>query len=254
MPAYDYSAVADIYDDFCVFDGDLEFFRDRAASVRGPVLELMAGTGRVSLPMIEAGAAVTSVDLSPPMLRVLEAKLHDRGLHARMVCADVGRMPFDTVFEMVVLPFQGFCELIGEDHQRRCLVEVSRVLLPGGGFVCTSHNPRIRARTIDGQWHEFGRITNQAGRTLSLHLQTDYAADRPNVVEGVQRIEILDRDGALIESRDVELEFSLVEPSSIIEMADSVGLRPVNLYGDYSAEAFDENTSPSFIAVLEKRD
>ena len=46
MPAYDYSVLADLYDDFCVFAEDIEFFRGAAAAARGPVLELMAGTGR----------------------------------------------------------------------------------------------------------------------------------------------------------------------------------------------------------------
>jgi SAM-dependent methyltransferase len=254
MPAYDYSIVADIYDDFCVFEEDIPFFRTQAASAGGRVLELMAGTGRVAVPMVEAGAAVTCVDLFTPMLRMLARKLDGRGLTARLVCADVCSMPFESGFEMVVLPFQGFCELIGEEHQRRCLAEVARVLVPGGRFICTSHNPRIREKTIDGEWHDFGSFSNDAGRTLALRLRTDYSPDRPNVIEGVQEIQIRDRDGRAIETRAVALEFSLVAPQKTLDMAASLGLRPSNLYGDYSGGGFDEDTSPSFIAVLEKRD
>ncbi|MGD9253890.1 MAG: hypothetical protein PVG92_08165 [Holophagae bacterium] len=32
MPACDYAGVADIYDDFCVFDADIGFFRDSERS------------------------------------------------------------------------------------------------------------------------------------------------------------------------------------------------------------------------------
>jgi len=42
MVAYDYAQMADLYDLFCVFDRDVEFFRSRVAEAQGPVLELMA--------------------------------------------------------------------------------------------------------------------------------------------------------------------------------------------------------------------
>ena len=49
MPALDYSLIAAVYDDFCDFDLDLDFFRSLLTRRAGRVLELMAGTGRVSL-------------------------------------------------------------------------------------------------------------------------------------------------------------------------------------------------------------
>jgi SAM-dependent methyltransferase len=251
MPAYDYSEVADIYDGFCVFDADIPFFREQVSSTRGAVLELMAGTGRVSLPMIDTGTELTCVDLFPPMLSVLADKLRSRDLCARLVCADVCRLPFESSFQMVVLPFQGFTELVGEDAQMSVLAEVARLLPAGGRFVCTSHNPSVRARTINGQWHELGSFDDQAGRTLVLHLRTAYSG-RPDVVVGTQRIEILDGVGKMIERRAVELEFSLVSAEKILDMAASVGLHPVSLYGDYHGEAYDESSSPCFIAVLER--
>jgi SAM-dependent methyltransferase len=252
MPAYDYSQVADIYDDFCVFEEDIAFFREQAASAQGAVLELMAGTGRLTVPMIEAGTAVTCVDLSVSMLRVLAGKLRNCKLDARLVCADVCSMPFVPGFGIILLPFHGFCELVGDDLQLRTLAEVARLLPAGGRFICTSHNPRIREKTIDGRWHDFGIFNNDAGRTLALHLRTDYSPDRPNVVEGVQKIDIRDGDGRLIESRRVGLEFSLVQPQKIIDMATSVGLAPLTLYGDYGGGPYEENSSPCFVAVFER--
>jgi SAM-dependent methyltransferase len=250
MPAYDYAAVADIYDHFCVFDGDLAFFREAAATACGQVLELMAGTGRVSLPMLEAGAELSCVDSSPAMLAVLGGKLRARKLAADVVCADVGRLPLTGPFEVVMLPFQGFTELVGADLQRRMLNEVARVLAPGGRFVCTSHNPAVRGAMIDGEWHELGRFTDDAGRTLVLSLRTQHGA-RPRVVEGAQRIEILDCGGRQIEARTVALEFSLIPPAQIVKMATAAGLTVIEQLGDYAGSPFDEATSPAFIAVFE---
>ncbi|MGB5400132.1 MAG: class I SAM-dependent methyltransferase, partial [Thermoanaerobaculia bacterium] len=61
MPAFDYSLVADLYDSFCRFEDDIEFFRKCLQGSTGPVLELMAGTGRISLPLLEAGVELVCV-------------------------------------------------------------------------------------------------------------------------------------------------------------------------------------------------
>jgi ubiquinone/menaquinone biosynthesis C-methylase UbiE len=251
MPAYDYSAVSDIYDDFCVFGGDFEFFQDLAASAGGPVLELMAGTGRVSLPMIEAGADLTCVDLSPSMLSVLARKIETREAVAALVCADVCSLPFEKTFRMVVLPFQGFTELVRKDEQLRTLAEVARLLPAAGKFVCTSHNPAVRAQTIDDRWREFGRFPQKSGETLVLSLKT-CLSERSGVVKGTQSIEIFDPRGQLVNRRVIELEFSLVSANAIIEMASTVGLQAVNLYGDYQGTPYDETTSQCVVVLFER--
>ena len=251
MPAYDYADVADIYDDFCVFDEDIDFFREQAAHATGPVLELMAGTGRVSLPMLESGVQLTCADRSAAMLAVLDRKAGCRDLAVQLVCADVCELPFAPAFDLILLPFQGFTELVGNEAQRHCLSEASRLLAPGGRFICTSHNPSARGQTIDGAVRELGRFQNAYGNTLVLQLQT-VRSTRPGVVEGTQTIEIFDQEDRLIDKRVIELEFSLVPPSDIVEMARSSGLEPVHLFGDYERSAFDEESSSCFVAVFER--
>ena len=252
MPAYDYSAVADIYDAFCVFDGDISFFKQITAGVDGPVLELMAGTGRVSLPLLEVGVQLTCVDRSAPMLSVLAGKLRAGGRRAHLVCADVCALPLVSPFRMVLLPFQGLTELVGENDQRRAFCEASRLLPTGGRFICTSHNPSVRSATIDGTWHEVGRFHDTTGRELTVNLNTVFS-DRPGVVEGKQRIEIRDHGGRLVDTRIVDIEFSLVPASKLLELAVSAGFRSLGLLGDYTGAPYDESSSPSLIAILEKR-
>lgn len=252
MPAYDYSRVADLYDDFCVFDGDLDFFRRAVTPETGPVLELMAGTGRVSLPLLAQGVNLTCVEHSPAMLAVLASKASRLGLAVGLVCADARALPLTAGFAMVILPFQGFTELVDEESQDRTMAEVARVLVPGGRFLCTSHNPPVRSRSIDGRWRELGRFPDRSGQTLVLHLKTSLVAPS-GPVEGRQRIELLDRAGRLVERRELDLRFSLPTADTILDMARAHGLCLVELLGDYHGAPYDEQTSPCQIAVLERR-
>ena len=54
-------------------DLDVGFYVEEATKVKGKVLELMCGTGRASMPLLEAGVDLTCVDASERMLaRVLK--------------------------------------------------------------------------------------------------------------------------------------------------------------------------------------
>ena len=63
-------ALARLYDlDLLDDPGDLDLWLALAEQAGGPVIELMAGTGRIAVPLAEAGFTVTAVDLDPAMLR-----------------------------------------------------------------------------------------------------------------------------------------------------------------------------------------
>ncbi|RIK74377.1 class I SAM-dependent methyltransferase, partial [candidate division KSB1 bacterium] len=51
------------------------------------------------------------------------------------------QLSLSTQFELTILPFQAFMEIIGEENQRAALAAVFECLVPGGRFICTLHNP-----------------------------------------------------------------------------------------------------------------
>ena len=72
-------ALARLYDLDLVEDpGDLDLYLALAARAGGPVLELAAGTGRIAVPLAEAGHAVTAVDIDPAMLARLRRRADGR--------------------------------------------------------------------------------------------------------------------------------------------------------------------------------
>ncbi len=63
------AALARLYDlDLSDEPGDLDLWLALAARTGGPVLELMAGSGRIAVPLAAAGYEVTAVDRDPAML------------------------------------------------------------------------------------------------------------------------------------------------------------------------------------------
>jgi len=62
---------------------DVHYFLEQAQRARGPVLEYGCGSGRVTVPLAEAGHRVAGVDLSATMLGRLAARLADSSPEVR---------------------------------------------------------------------------------------------------------------------------------------------------------------------------
>jgi SAM-dependent methyltransferase len=248
MQHIDYDNIADIYDLYVTADYDLPFFMSETKSVEGRVLELMAGTGRLSLPLNEVGVKLTCVDSSNAMLEVLSRKLKQRGLHADIICADVCRLSLPAQFELAILPFQAFMEIIGEENQRAALAEVFKCLVPGGRFVCTLHNPAIRRKQVDGVLRLVGHFPTEGG-TLVV---SGFEQGGKPVVSRQQFFEFFDADGRLLEKRLLQMKFAFVEKDEFEQMAQSAGFHVAQLYGSYDRDPFDPAQSPVMIWRLEK--
>jgi predicted RNA methylase len=84
-----YSPIAALYDTYVQADFDLDFFRECVSRCSGPVLDLMAETGRVSQAIFECNPRLTCVDISREMLRVLRGRFSSVRPRPAVVCADV---------------------------------------------------------------------------------------------------------------------------------------------------------------------
>ncbi|MGI9623001.1 MAG: class I SAM-dependent methyltransferase [Acidimicrobiales bacterium] len=134
-PAAYGDAFADVYDDWY---NDATELPDLVKTVRGLVgsgslLELGGGTGRVALPLADAGVRVDTVDASLAMLRSGQAKYGWGRLN--VICGDMARLPLRGTYEVALVAFNTLSNLTTERNQMAALSEVGRVLSPGGSLV-----------------------------------------------------------------------------------------------------------------------
>lgn len=109
------------------------------------LLELGAGTGRITLPLAQAGHHVLALDRMASMLDALQARLDD---HTRamidVVTADMRTLPLDpNSVDMVIAPFNGLMHLYSWQDLQACFCEVARVLRPGGVFAFDVQMPDL---------------------------------------------------------------------------------------------------------------
>jgi SAM-dependent methyltransferase len=248
-----YDRVADIYDLYVASDLDIGFYVEEATKVRGKVLELMCGTGRVSVPLLEAGVDLTCVNASEGMLARLEERLHARKLEAKVMRADVRHLDFgeEEQFELVLVPFHSFSELVSPRDRELALRAVFGCLREGGRLVCPLHNPAIRARSADGALRFNGGFpTAEGGRLVVSGFET--LDESSGVVDRLQFYEFYDASDGLLAKRVLPMRFALIDRSEFVELADSEGFVPVALYGDYGRSEYSEEGSPFMVWIMEK--
>jgi len=238
-----YRDFADVYD---VYIGagpdDLPVYQAQADRLGGPILEVGAGAGRLTVPLARRGARVVAVDVSAAMLARLTARLTTEPpeiqRRVRVIRADAQRLPLRGVFPLILLPYYTLNDLRTAEAQRKALTEVARFLAHGGCvmvdvFVPISRiahcppEPMLRRDTL----HTDGR---------RVRAWTGYALDPATQVERRRHIfESTSRDGR-VERREFHTERRWITFDEMPRLAAAAGLaveRAVAGYGDVPADA-----------------
>jgi SAM-dependent methyltransferase len=89
------------------YDADMALWHELAAAVDGPILDVGAGTGRVTLELARRGHDVVALDIDPALLAELERRARDEGLRVRTVVADAADFALERRdFALVMAPMQ----------------------------------------------------------------------------------------------------------------------------------------------------
>jgi SAM-dependent methyltransferase len=181
-----YDAIARIYDPWSAsVTEDIAFYVDEALACDGPVVELAVGSGRIAVPIAQAGRRVIGVDLSEGMLGVARALAEEEGVSELLDLrvGDLREPPVDERVPLVICPFRSLLHMRGEDEKLRALRAARDLLAPGGRFVFDVFAPSAEdIAETHGIWLErepgiFERADwDEATRTLRLSVRSGDSA------------------------------------------------------------------------------
>jgi SAM-dependent methyltransferase len=117
---------------------------DRLAALAegGRAVEFAIGTGRVGIPLAEAGVPVTGIELSPSMIAQLRTKVDDSVIPVVEGDMTTARAPGE--FHLAYLVFNTISNLLTQPQQVECFRNAARHLVPGGRFVIELWVPELR--------------------------------------------------------------------------------------------------------------
>ena len=161
-----------------VVTDDIPFYvalAQEAASQGQSVLELGCGTGRVTIPMAQAGARVTGLDNAGPMLEIARRKAEPARVDVTWVEGDMASFRLAERFGLVAIPFRSFLMLLTTDLQTSCLACIREHLVDGGMLALNFFNPDPAIVAMnrapepdDGEGQIYGPLITRSERNLRM--------------------------------------------------------------------------------------
>lgn len=155
----------DLYQDAAFYEqlnrgyrDDLGFYLGLARDHGGPVLELGAGAGRVSMALARDGVQVVAVEPALAMRSLGEARSREAGLADAItwVDGDMRRLDLGRRFPLVIAPFHALMHLHTLDEQDAALRGALAHLEEGGAFATDVFVPSFGAQglvRVEPGWH-----------------------------------------------------------------------------------------------------
>jgi SAM-dependent methyltransferase len=250
-----YRLIAELYDaEHADFDEDIELLLSVTEELDGPILELGCGSGRVILPLAEAGHQVTGVDVSPVMLERARCRVETASPALSVHLAEMDMRSSDPAlegtFQMALYSLNGFMHLTTQDDQLRSLTSVHRSLRPHGMVYFDLMNPapeyleRIAAHpSLDwsGALGDGRRVIKWTQREVDIHQQT---------IDTSIWYDLTGHDGQV---RRIHTDFTLryVHLSELALMLNLTGFGQPSAYGSYDLDPLDAQ-SERLIVTAEK--
>jgi SAM-dependent methyltransferase len=207
-----YDRIARFYDPWSrSVTEDVGFYVARALTSGGPVVELAVGTGRIAVPIAEAGVHVIGIDSSPEMLGIARATADAAGVSERLDLR-VGDLRKPGVRErvpLVICPFRSLLHMETEAEKLRALGAARELLPPGGSYVFDVFAPsREDIEETHDRWLErepgiFERaVWDEGSRTLSLSVRSgeDEATFGLHWLSAPEWLRLLDKAGFEVEA------------------------------------------------------
>ena len=240
----DYLDYAEYYDFVTPFSDDIPFYLEYAQRATSPLLELACGTGRILIPLAEAGFEMYGVDVSQNMLSTCRRKVEEKEvtdrvslIHADMTAFDLPRKDFSLAY----IALRSFMHLYTQADQLACLSRVREHLRPGGYFIVDVYAPIFEqlAQTAEGAFFVKKEFDLPSGN----HVIRRDRFVRNDVVDQIKYTEIRFEEygpaGDLIRERTLPLNTRYTFRYEMVLLLERAGFKALNFFRDYEKNEVD---------------
>lgn len=214
------------------YRADMALWRELAQDANaqtppGAVLDIGAGSGRVSLELARAGTNVTALDIDPVLLGALERRAGS--MEVQTVCADAREFELErTDYALCLAPMQTIQLLGGPDGRIAFLRRARAHLRPGGLLACaivTELEPFDCTAGGPGPSPESVRVDGVLYTSRAVRVALTRGVVRIERERSVMPAEQREPPGAPSSEHNV-IELDRVSPARLHREGRGAGLRP----------------------------
>ena len=219
---------------------DMALYQGFAERCEGPLLELGCGTGRLLIPLAEAGSEVTGVDYSAPMLAYARRKMaslpHHVASRITLIQGDIRHICLRRQFSLIFIPLNTFVHLLTRRDQQRALTAVARHLSPEGRLIIDLVNPTMlpalpEPLTLRRRWQD-----KRTGESI-IKFTSAHFDPASQLEELVLIYDVADGQGRVTRSAyPFTLRYTYRHEMELL--LEQAGLRTTACYGSYELDVY----------------
>jgi SAM-dependent methyltransferase len=233
---------------------DLPMWEMLAQNVAGAILEIGCGTGRLLLPLAQAGHTLTGLDLSEVALNAAQTKIKAAGLVGQITLQQADMRHFDLPqkdFALALVPLNTFMHCHTIEDQLSTLQTIHHHLQPAGQLIIDLFHPdpTLLAEADGRLYFEDEAVAESTGHTVQWYWRHDIDLAR-QMRHLVYILDEIDQEGVV---RRTQIPFSLrffyrYEMELLLRAS---GFAVDTIYGSYQLEPLNSH-SPRLIFVAKK--
>jgi len=223
---------------------DKQLITSAAEQVGGPVLELAAGTGRLTHIILDLGLDYTGIDLSDEFIRTAQEKYGDA---ATFHVGDMQQFKLGSLYKFIFIGFNSFLHNLTDEAALKCLSCVRNHLDDSGQFLVSIFipDPSFLYRDKNQLYPATSYFDFEGDACRIMETNTFNEESQVNHLKWQ-----LERDGDL-EKEIYEYKMRMFYPHMMDLLLNDAGLNIINKMGDYDGSPMDEESGMQ-IYVCEK--
>lgn len=237
-------------------DEDWSMWQTLTEAANGPLLEVGCGTGRLLLPLAEAGHSLTGLDLSAVALEAARAKIKAAGLTRRVSLHRADMRDFDLPrqdFALAFIPLNTFMHCASTGDQLSTLAAIHRHLRPGGQLIIDVFHPDPALLTeADGRLYFEDELVDD----LTGHMVQWYWRQQIDLAQQIRHLtyvlDEIDSEG-LVRRAQLSISLRFVYRYEMELLLRAAGFTVETIYGSYDLEPFHSH-SQKMIFVARKEE
>ncbi len=250
----DYDVIAPFYDiEHAHFSEDLDMYQNFAEASGGSILELACGSGRVLLPLAQAGYETVGVDTSTSMLALAQQRIQAATLSGccELIQQDMSQMQLGRKFRMAFIALGSFAHIITRKEQQQTLTNIRAHLSTGSLFILDISNADARyMEDLVGQVLHQGTWRRDDGTMLTHFVSPASSAER-HLLE-LTHFYDQHSQGGTVQRTTVTTHLYLFERGEMELLLEQASFVIKDVYGDYDLGPCTLE-SPRMIFVTEVR-
>ncbi|MBF0316377.1 MAG: class I SAM-dependent methyltransferase [Oligoflexia bacterium] len=163
------------YDALNTFTDDIPFYLELSKKVKGSILELCCGTGRVTIPIAKAGVNITGADFTTSMLVAAKRKAKKENLEVTFIKQDMRKLSLNKKFNLIFIPFNSLQNTYTLHDMEKIFQSIKKHLSSEGIFAFDIFNPSIHLIVeLEKKKRKIGKMVLENGTKVTLSESCKY--------------------------------------------------------------------------------